>query len=61
MKGLDHASGHYNSQAGMVKSSWQRVGDQVRLNVTVPTNATATVIAGGKTMHVGAGNHTFTF
>jgi alpha-L-rhamnosidase len=61
MKGLDHASGHYNSQAGMVKSSWQRVGDQVRLNVTVPTNSTATVIAGGKTMHVGAGNHTFTF
>ncbi len=61
VKGLDYASGHYDSAAGTVKSSWKRQNGKITLNVTIPVNSTAKVVTNGKEFSIGAGEHTFSF
>ena len=41
--GLDHASASIDTVRGTVASAWTRSGDGLRLEVTIPVNATATV------------------
>ena len=50
----------YQAVTGRVESAWQRSGHQVTLQVTIPVNATATVVLQGRETHIGAGRHTFT-
>lgn len=37
------AKGYYDSAYGRIKSSWQYIGDQLEICVTVPANTTATI------------------
>jgi alpha-L-rhamnosidase len=41
--GLTSASGSYNSISGLISTSWQVHGNGLSLDVTIPTNTTATV------------------
>ena len=40
---LDYVKASYDSPYGMIASSWQRNGDQLTWNITIPVNTTATV------------------
>ncbi|MDR3250894.1 MAG: glycoside hydrolase family 78 protein [Tannerella sp.] len=40
---LDFVNASYNSPYGMIESSWQREGDKLTWNVTIPVNTTATL------------------
>lgn len=57
---LTWAKGEYRSVKGLIKSEWKREGDRIRLSVTVPDNATATVYT-DKVQTVGSGYHEFVF
>lgn len=41
--GLTYAGAEYNSMHGMIKSRWRRQGTSLTLEVTIPSNTTATV------------------
>lgn len=60
-KQLTWAKATYKSPAGQIMSSWKREGDNIVLDVTIPVNTTATIIAGDTKKEVQAGNHQFTF
>lgn len=49
----------YDSAAGLIKSAWQRSGDAVTFDITVPTE-TRVVLPDGTTHEVSEGAHTFT-
>lgn len=52
---------HYDSPYGQIVSHWERGGDAVTLNVTVPANTTAIVYMPGETpRQIGPGDHHFT-
>ncbi|RQP13779.1 family 78 glycoside hydrolase catalytic domain [Parapedobacter defluvii] len=57
---LSWAKGEYRSVKGLIKSEWRREGKQIRLSVTIPDNATATVYT-DKAQTVGSGRHEFVF
>jgi hypothetical protein len=69
--GLDWAKGSYDSVLGKVSAEWRREEDDVRVMVSVPANATATVVlpVGSKSLDgarvvgddfvIGAGMHRF--
>ncbi len=40
---MSWAKANFDSPAGVIKSHWQRQGNSVQLNVTVPPNCSATV------------------
>ena len=40
---LDHARASMRTARGMISSSWQRTGDGLTLDVTIPVNCTATI------------------
>lgn len=61
VEGLEWVKGKYRSVNGLIRSEWKRDGGTVHLTVTVPTNTTATVIAGGKEIPVTAGVHKYKF
>lgn len=56
---LAWAKGEYRSVKGLIKSEWRRESGRISLAVTIPANATATVIYNGQTTQVGGGDHTF--
>jgi alpha-L-rhamnosidase len=58
LKNLQWAKAEYRSPRGMVRSSWQREGNRIRLKVTVPGNTSAKIYA-GKELKVGSGEHEF--
>lgn len=60
VKDLSWAKGEYKSVKGLIKSEWTRVGDKIKLNVTIPTNTSATIYT-NKKVEVGGGNHEFAF
>ena len=43
VSGLTWVEAHHDSPHGRIDSAWKREGDRVELNVTVPSNTTATV------------------
>ena len=45
--GIDHAAASYDSVRGEVKSSWEQVSGGLKLDVTVPPNATGLVYVPG--------------
>jgi alpha-L-rhamnosidase len=52
---------HFASPRGPIRVAWQRSGDRVRLDATVPPNCTAIVQwPGGQEEKIGAGTHTLT-
>lgn len=58
---LEWARVVYRSVRGQIASAWRREGDELRLEVEIPANVTATVVVpGGETAEVGSGRHTFT-
>ena len=61
VKGLDSAKGEYYSAMGMIKSAWKRKGKHVILDVELPANTSATLIAGGKKQELTSGHHRLTF
>ena len=61
VKGLDSAKGEYCSAMGMIKSAWKRKGKHVILDVELPANTSATLIAGGKKQELTSGHHRLTF
>ena len=40
---MSWAKASFDSPAGLIKSHWQRKGDSVQLNVTIPPNSSATI------------------
>lgn len=40
---LDHVNASYNSPYGKIESAWNRVGDHLTWNITIPANTTATI------------------
>jgi alpha-L-rhamnosidase len=56
---LQWAKAEYRSPRGMVRSSWQREGNKIRLKVTIPGNVSAKVHVGKKVVIAGAGDHEF--
>ncbi|HEY4280549.1 MAG TPA: family 78 glycoside hydrolase catalytic domain [Conexibacter sp.] len=57
---LTHVEGSYDTANGDVRSAWQRSGQRVTLEVTVPDGSTATVhVPGGATHRVGSGTYRF--
>ena len=61
VEGLDWVKASHDSVQGEIRSEWRREGDRVTLKVTVPAASTATVVLpGGRTEHVGGGEHEFT-
>lgn len=56
---LTWVKGEYRSVKGLITSEWKREGDQVTLSVTIPANATATIVYGNRSESVGGGSHTF--
>jgi alpha-L-rhamnosidase len=58
---LTSADGRYTTPYGEVRSRWQRTGETVKLEVTIPPGSTATVwIPGRPKVEVGSGRWTFT-
>jgi alpha-L-rhamnosidase len=60
IKDLSWVKGEYKSVKGQIKSEWVREGDYIRLSVTIPMNATATIYT-DKTVEVGGGYYEFIF
>ncbi len=48
VEGLDYAEASYDSRYGTIESKWQRSGNSLKWNVTIPANTTATVIVPAK-------------
>ena len=48
VKGLDWVKAEYKSVNGIIRSEWERKGEQVILKVTIPVNTNATVEYNGK-------------
>jgi alpha-L-rhamnosidase len=58
---LEWARATYRSVRGPITSAWRVEGDELRLEVEIPPNVTATVVVpGGETSEVGSGRHVFT-
>ncbi|GHF39785.1 alpha-L-rhamnosidase [Amycolatopsis bartoniae] len=59
---LTDVSASYRTPQGEVRTHWQRHGDSLRLDVTVPANTTARVVVplSGEVREVGSGDWTFT-
>ncbi len=61
VEGLDWAKASYKSVRGLIKAGWEKDGDKVNLEVTVPENTTATVrIAGNPDRQLRPGTHRIT-
>ena len=61
VKGLDWVKAEYKSVNGIIRSEWERKGEQVILKVTIPVNTNATVECNGKKIDLGSGKHQLTF
>ena len=61
IKQLKSVSASCRTASGLVSLSWKRSADRVFLEVVVPGNTEATLIAGGREEKLGAGKHKFTF
>jgi alpha-L-rhamnosidase len=59
-EGLTFAKAKYESINGTIESSWRIEGDQVKLDVTIPVNTTATVYVGAEKHLVESGRYSFT-
>ncbi len=56
--GLDWVEATYESVRGTIRSAWRKAGGHVTLEVTVPSNASATVrLPDGQERRVGGGKH----
>ncbi len=61
VEGLDWAKASYKSVRGLIKAGWEKDGDKVNLEVTLPENTTATVrIAGNPDRQLRPGTHRIT-
>lgn len=60
-KELNWAEGSYHSLNGLVSSRWERKNNKISLQLTVPQNTTASVIANSKTQELGPGKYVFDF
>ena len=58
--GLDSFSAAHKGPYGEIKSAWKRNGMQVNYSVTIPPNATATLVLKNKTRQLMAGFYEFT-
>lgn len=58
--GLSSASTRHRTQFGIVAVQWQRDGEQLTVEVTLPVGVTAAVDLPGLQTEVGHGHHTFT-
>ena len=58
---LSHAEATYNSPQGLIECGWQRVGNKVKMNVTVPANTSATLITGNEQRELASGKYNFEF
>jgi alpha-L-rhamnosidase len=47
VKGLDHFEAEFNGPYGKIKSSWERGGEKIIYNVTIPPNSRATLYLEG--------------
>ena len=54
---ITHAECTYDSVYGKVGSKWERVGDQVKYTITIPSNTTATIVLPNGTKSVTAGTY----
>ena len=61
VKGLDWVKAEYKSVNGIIRSEWERKGEQVILKVTIPVNTNATVEYNGKKIDLRSGKHQLTF
>ena len=59
LENLQWAKAEYRSPKGMIRSSWQREGNKIRLKVTIPGNTLAKIYVGSKEVKAGSGNHEF--
>ena len=50
VRNLDWVRASYNSVHGRVETAWEKVGNELRLNIRIPANATATVIVPAKSV-----------
>ena len=57
---LTFARARFESINGTIESSWRIEGDELKLDVRIPVNATATVYLGDKRYSVGSGTYSFT-
>lgn len=57
--GLDRASGYRNLPAGRVEVSWNREGDAVRLQITLPSGLPAALVLGEERIPLQAGANAF--
>jgi alpha-L-rhamnosidase len=60
VKDLSWVKGEYKSVKGLIKSEWIRLGDRIKLSVTIPANTTATVYT-DKKVEIRGGYYEFTF
>lgn len=60
IKDLSWVKGEYKSIKGLIKSEWKREGNKIKLLVTIPANATATIYT-DKAIHVKGGKYEFVF
>ncbi len=61
VKGLDWVKAEYKSVNGIIRSEWERKGEQVILKVMIPVNTNATVEYNGKKIDLRSGKHQLTF
>ena len=61
VKDLDWVKAEYKSVNGIIRSEWERKGEQVILKVTIPVNTNATVEYNGKKIDLRSGKHQLTF
>ncbi len=54
-----YAKGSYQSVYGKIESSWKKDGDDIVLNVSIPTNTKAKIIFFNQELVVGPGKHEF--
>jgi alpha-L-rhamnosidase len=58
---LTHVAGQYRTPRGLVTSEWQRAGQSVRLDVSVPVGTWATIrLPGRRDQRVPSGTYRFT-
>jgi alpha-L-rhamnosidase len=57
---LRFARADYHSPQGTISSSWRRKGDSLYYDVSVPVNASATVLLPGRdSEHIGSGHYRY--
>lgn len=61
VEGLDWAKATYNSVRGEISVGWEKDGDNVTLNVDLPSGVSASVYCKGNVSEVGAGHFDITF